>query len=95
MEVEADADAEQVGGWSRSDWREGTSEETRDKLLRDWEGWRGRSLRSEQRSCLVKRSAGAVKDGNTWVAGMTSRVVDSGLNGLELPKTTLMMLELD
>ena len=51
MEVDADADGEQVGGWLRSDWQEGTSEETGDELLRDWEGRRGRSLRSEQRSC--------------------------------------------
>ena len=51
MEVDANADGEQVGSWSRLDWREGTSEETRDELLRNWEGWRDRSLRSEQRSC--------------------------------------------
>ena len=51
MEVDADADGEQVGGWLRSDWQEGTSEETGDELLRDWEEQRGRSLRSEQRSC--------------------------------------------
>ena len=51
MEVEANANGEQVGGWSRSDWREGTSEETRDELLRDWEGRQGRLLRSEQRGC--------------------------------------------
>ena len=50
MEVDADADGEQVGGWLRLDWREGTIEEIGDKLLMDWKGQRGRSLRSEQRS---------------------------------------------